>query len=229
MDALPEVIYLHGLGSSPQSDKATLVAAHLRALGYTVHIPVLSVPSLARLSVDAALDAATLCIEHAHHSNAGCVVIGSSFGGFLALRAIEKLAAPIRASVKATVLMAPVLTPWHPTCGMITPTMEAAWNHDGYFPVEESATGATVQVHVEFIRQLKRHSEAPARLVCPTLVIHGEQDEVVPVKQSMEFCSKQPLATLCVVQDVHRLLADPDRLVTTIEKFIRSCAEDAKQ
>jgi pimeloyl-ACP methyl ester carboxylesterase len=226
MDALPEVIYLHGLGSSPQSDKATLVAAHLRGLGYKVHIPALSLPSLAKLSVEVALDSAALCIEEAHRSNAGCVVIGSSFGGFLALKAIDKVAEPIKECVRAVVLMAPVLTPWHPTCGMITAEMEAAWNQQGSFPVEESATGAIVQVHVEFIRQLKRYSQAPVRLVCPTLIIHGEQDEVVPVTQSIEFCANQPSATLCVVQDVHRLLADPGQLLTTIEQFIGRRSED---
>jgi len=136
MDALPEVIYLHGLGSSPQSDKAVLVTRHLQGLGYRTHLPELSVPSLAGLSVDEAVATAVRCIEQAQTSNTGCFVVGSSFGGFLALRALRQLTDTASNGVRGVVLLAPVLTPWHPTAGMITPKMEQVWEQEGFFHVE---------------------------------------------------------------------------------------------
>ncbi len=223
MDALPELIYLHGLGSSPQSDKATLVRDHFRALGYSLTIPMLSVPSLSRLSVDEALASAVGCIERACFSNAGCIVVGSSFGGFLALCAMGQATAAAARAIRGMILMAPVLTPWHPTCGMITPSMEQEWERDGFFPVVESASGEVIHVHVDFIRQLKRHSMLQQRIECPTLIIHGNSDEVVPVSQSVEFCAQNPMTRLVILEDKHRLLADPGRLLMEIEEFVRSC------
>lgn len=223
MDALPEVIYLHGLGSSPQSDKAVLVTSHLQALGYKTRAPELSVPSLAALSVDEAVATAVGCIEEALKSNTGCVVVGSSFGGFVALRALGQVTHTSAHGIRGMVLMAPVLTPWHATCGMITTAMEETWERDGFFPVQESVSGQTIRVHVEFIRQLKQHSATTPLLTCPTLIIHGGGDEVVPVGQSAEFCSQQPMARLVVLDDNHRLLADPARLLAEIECFVTAC------
>jgi pimeloyl-ACP methyl ester carboxylesterase len=133
---------------------------------------------------------------------------------------LGRLTAAAARSIRAMVLIAPLLTPWHPTCGMITAQMEELWERDGFFPVEESASGELIHVHVEFIRQLKLHSESSRKLECPTLIIHGSKDEVVPVAQSVEFCAWQTMTRLVILEDNHRLLADPNRLLLEIEGFV---------
>jgi len=220
MNPLPEIIYLHGLGSSPRSDKARLITDHLRGLGYSAQAPSLSVPSLSALDIEEALRVVQGCLERVN-SPSGAILIGSSFGGFLALqatqRAIGRKGDPL---VKALVLLAPVVFPWHPTCGMITEAMEEHWAQKGAFPVHESESGLTVNVHIEFVRQLKSLTVDLGAELLPTLIIHGERDEVVPIQQSVEFCRRHPGTALIKLDDTHQLLAHPSKLVSAIQDFV---------
>ena len=224
MDPLPEVIYLHGLGSSPESDKARLITNYLQSLGYVTHTPNLSVPSLAKLSVNAAVLEVLRCVE-AVTSPCGYLMIGSSFGGFLALQVLERCQKVGTRQAKGIVLLAPALYPWHPVHGMVTASMEEAWNREGVFPVQESASGRTVGVHVDFIRQIKLCSVDKVELECATLLIHGQYDEVVPIEQSFQFCASRPSVTMVTLPDTHRMLADPKRLLKIIEDFVVVCGK----
>jgi pimeloyl-ACP methyl ester carboxylesterase len=222
MHTLPEVFYFHGLGSSPHSDKARLVTSHLQALGYSTHAPNLSVPNLQQLDIESALQVAVAAVK-ATSQGPGCVVIGSSFGGLIAMQVAERMRMAGDRRIQGLVLLAPVLNPWHPTHTMITQAMEEHWELKGEFPVQESISGNTVGVHVDFIRQLKLHTVDHLRVYCPTLIIHGEHDEVVPVGQSVNFSAAQQQVTLHVVPDTHQLLADPQMIVTQVIDFVARC------
>ena len=219
MNELPAVIYLHGLGSSPESPKALLVAEHLRSLGYGVTAPNLSLPSLAELSVDAAIERVVGEIESSSAAH-GVMLIGSSFGGFLALHAWERLSLEQKHGVRGMVLLAPLLYPWHQTCGVILPAVEEQWRRDGVFPIEQGATGLFVEVHVGFLDQLTKYRTHAVKLSVPTLIIHGQYDQSVPFAQSVEFSKQNSGVTLVGVSDNHQLLTDPLALLAHISGFL---------
>jgi pimeloyl-ACP methyl ester carboxylesterase len=62
----------------------------------------------------------------------------------------------------------------------------------------------------------------------PTLLVHGVNDEVVPVAQSREFVAAHPGTVLELLDDTHQLLGDPPKMLNIIERFILSGGTDSR-
>jgi fermentation-respiration switch protein FrsA (DUF1100 family) len=60
----------------------------------------------------------------------------------------------------------------------------------------------------------------PEMAACPTTVVHGWRDEVVPVEKGIALARAQR-ATLHVVNDDHRLHASLPRIVQWFDEFLR--------
>ncbi len=214
------VIYLHGLGSSPESPKAMLFSDGLGELGYRFVAPQLSLPSLSQLSVESSFKRAVEEVTKAAQKG-NVVIIGSSFGGFLATRSLGALPENIRERILAVVLLAPVIYPWHVRNPIISAEAEAKWSSLGSFPVEEGATGLVVSVHLKFIDELRVFSRLDIDTSKSTLVIHGERDEVVPYSHSVEFVAEHPFAKLISLEDNHQMMAYPQRLLEQVIGFLK--------
>lgn len=220
---VPQVIYLHGLGSSPGAVKAQLVSRWCRELEIPVETPSLSIPSFERLSVDAVIARVTHVVAQTEPERP-LILAGSSFGGFSALHSFARLGEAERAKVRGLFLMAPVFYPWHHTRGLLTPEIERVWREQGTFPITESATGRDVPVHYQFIQELRTYVSDVVSLSVPTIIIHGTRDETVSHEQSVEFSSKQPAARLVLLEDDHQLVAHPERLRKLFHEFVAEVA-----
>jgi len=220
---VPQVIYLHGLGSSPGSAKAQLVSRWCGELEIPVEMPSLSIPSFEHLSVDAVIARVTELVAQVEPERP-LILAGSSFGGFSALHTFSRLVEAERAKVRGLFLMAPVFYPWHRTRGLVTPEVERVWREQGAFPLTESATGRDVPVHYQFIEELRTYVSDVVSLSVPTTIIHGTRDETVSHEQSIEFSSKQPVARLVLLEDDHQLVAHPERLRELFHEFITKVA-----
>jgi len=195
-----------------------LFAEHFTALGHEVVVPELSLPSLQQLSVRAAVEQIHLVLAEAATRSA-VMLIGSSFGGFLAVHALSCLSAPVMRPVRGLVLLAPVLYPRHPREPIITPKMEADWQKAGVFPIAEGATGQYVSVHFRFLQELNEYASREPHVTLPTLIVHGARDEAVPYTHSVEFVEQNALARLVTLQDDHQMMAEPQKLVTLVREF----------
>jgi pimeloyl-ACP methyl ester carboxylesterase len=224
MKEIPALIYLHGLGSSPDSPKARLFARHFASVGWPLAVPQLSVPSLQRLSVEAALATASEALRNATQGGR-VILIGSSFGGYLALHALNRLAPATADNIAGLALLAPVLYPWHPEEPIISPSTEAAWKHAGVFPIEEGATGTHVPVHYGFLEELRECARDELSVSCPTLVVHGVRDATVPHRHSVEFVRRNSAAQLVSLDDDHQMMKEPHSLVSLVEEFIRGVSK----
>lgn len=90
-------IYLHGFNSSPNSEKATLLASYLSRLGHNIYAPFLPpVPGIIGKELYRLIDQQT-----ANET----ILVGSSLGAFYAIHLAE------RYNLKA-VLINPAITPW---------------------------------------------------------------------------------------------------------------------
>jgi predicted esterase YcpF (UPF0227 family) len=226
MSPKPNIIYLHGLGSGPRSQKGRLVKEYFSSKGYQVSLPSITVPSLAHLSPKAAIDLVVGEIR----ANRGhdLVVMGSSFGAFIALHAINSLAPDDRAHIVRVVLLAPALNPWDPRSGLLTPERERVWREVGSAPILDVETGNEVPVHYTFVEELRALDSRSVQLPIPTLIIHGTEDEVVPVSQSREFAASREGVILELVHDTHQLLKNPTKMLESIERFILSDSTDSR-
>ena len=226
MSPKPNIIYLHGLGSGPRSQKGVLVTEYFTSRGYEVSLPTISVPSLAELSPKAAIN--VVVREIRAQRGRDLILMGSSFGAFVAIHAINSLTPDEQAHVVRVVLLAPALNPWDPKSGLLTPERERAWREVGQAPVLDIETGREVPVHYQFVEELRVLDSRSVRLSMPVLIIHGTEDEVVPVSQSQEFASSREGVSLQLVPDTHQLLKNPTKMLESIERFILSDSTDSR-
>jgi pimeloyl-ACP methyl ester carboxylesterase len=188
----------------------------LTSLGYLTTAPDLSVPSLEQLSVHLAIERAQDAVMSTARGH-DVFVIGSSFGGFLGLQALSRLPRANKDRVVGVVLLAPALYPWHPSSGLITPSIAQQWRRDGFLALESSARGGLVNVHLQFMEDLRSYNSEEVRIEAPITIIHGRNDQTVPISQSEQFCAGRPGTTLVSLDDGHELMADPVVLMRHIE------------
>lgn len=211
------VAYLHGFASGPLSKKGVLLAERLRSRGVELRLPDLNRPSFSRLTVTGALEAVDELVGSAEAS--GGVegrwrFVGSSFGGYVAARWAELH--PER--VARLLLLCPgfdLLTRWPEILGR---EVFERWERDGVIPLADGA-GRMTPVHWGFIEDARRHPPFPD-VPCPTRLVHGTRDEVVPVETSRRYAAGRPHVTLREVDDDHGLLASVDAVGAEVEGFL---------
>jgi pimeloyl-ACP methyl ester carboxylesterase len=194
--------YLHGFASGPTSRKGSTLAAAFRARGVPFHQPDLNVPAFAALTYDGmlrgvdALDA--VAGEAAGGSRWGFV--GSSMGGWVAARWAELH--PER--VARLLLLAPGFDLANRWRHLISPAELAQWEERGWIEAKDGA-GVPARLHWGFMTDARAQPPFPTP-VCPTLILHGRHDTVVPLATSAEYARERPQVRLEVLDDDHELL-----------------------
>lgn len=158
---MPQLVFLHGLETGPHGNKFQTLAG--LGLGEVL------APDCRDLNSP---DARLPVIEAALAGKARLVLVGSSFGGLMALKFV--VAHPEQ--VAGIVLCAPAV---HRT--------EPGW------------------------------TPPPVSLSIPVRVLHGAQDETVPLAAVEAYCAANGLP-LSVVQDKHRLLASHEVMAELVRE-----------
>ena len=209
MDTPIGYAYLHGFSSSAQSRKGTALAAHLQARGVELHLLELNVPSFAQLTYSAALSVVdALSREHPEHQR--WRLVGSSMGAYLAARWAELH--PDR--VDRLVLQCPgfdLPSRWPVLMGA---DAMARWKQEGSLPIPD-ANGQPVAVHWEFVEDAQSHPAFP-EVPCPTTIIHGTRDTVVPIDGSRRYAATRDHVRLVEVDDDHQLTDSMPRIAAVV-------------
>jgi pimeloyl-ACP methyl ester carboxylesterase len=156
------------------------------------------------------------------------VIIGSSFGAFVATHVLAELSEDQRSRISKLVLIAPVFDPWDERGGLLTGERERIWRERGVFPLLDLERGMDVPVHYRFVEELRTLSAQSIAYRVPTLIVHGLRDEVVPCAQSEEFARNRPWVRLERFNDDHQLLGDPEALLKVVEGFILSKSAESR-
>lgn len=209
----PCLAYLHGFASGPLSKKGRALADRLARRRVELRLPDLNRPSFARLTVTGALEAVDDLVE----SGPPCAAwrfIGSSFGGYVAARWAELR--PER--VARLLLLCPgfdLPSRWPDLLG----TDEfARWEREGELLLPDGA-GRPTPVHWGFVEDVRRHPPFP-EVPCPTRIVHGTRDEVVPVEGSRRYAAGRSDVELVEVDDDHALLESLDTIAGEVEGFL---------
>jgi len=195
-------VHLHGFASGADSVKGQKIAEALRAHGVELETPDLNRPSFAKLTY-------TACLAYLDELLAGADRVrmsGSSMGGYLA--ALWAQLDPDR--VDRLLLLCPgfdLPTRW-PT--LVGADAMAKWERDGELEMPDRQ-GGTTAVHWEFIADARRHPAIP-EVPCPTVIIHGRHDIVVPISGSRRYAQARDHVRLIEVDDVHTLERSADVL-----------------
>lgn len=210
-------VHLHGFASSADSVKGQKLAQALREYGAVLETPDLNRPSFAKLTY-------TACLAHLDVLLAGATRVrmsGSSMGGYLAARWAELN--PDR--VERLLLLCPgfdLPSRW-PT--LVGATAMAAWERNGALPMPDR-DGNTTPVHWEFIVDARRHPRVP-EVPCPTVIVHGRHDIVVPISGSRRYAAAREHVRLIEVDDVHTLERSADLLQRIAVEHLLDRDDDA--
>jgi hypothetical protein len=213
--------YLHGFASSSQSTKGQALRRHYAARGdVELHTPDLNHPSFAELTYSgmlAAFDAFDARLDEIEQVEPGSTcwrLIGSSMGGWVASRWAQMH--PSR--VDRLLLLCPAFDFVDRWPVLLGPQAFERWREQGSIPILD-ATKQLVDVHYELYLDAKRQ---PARAVpgCPTIVIHGTRDEVVPITISREYAAPHWHIELIEVDDDHLLLGSMGRIEQVVDDFL---------
>ena len=203
--------YLHGFASSAGSRKGTALAARFADRGLEFLTPDLNSPSFARLTYTGAL--AAFDTFDARTGARPWQLVGSSMGGYLAARWAELH--PSR--VDRLVLLCPGFDLGRRWPAVVGADGMARWRAHGALTLP-NPQGEPEAVHWGFIEDALRHPAHP-EVPCPTLIIHGRRDEVVPLSSSEAYAADRRHVTLHVVDDDHGLAASIDEITTRVFDF----------
>lgn len=192
-------LYLHGFASSPQATKAIAFKRLFAERGASLLCPDLARPSFSRMTITAQLEAIDEAVDALP---AGEVTfVGSSMGGYLA--ALWASAHPGR--VARLALLCPGFDMRARWQAMLGDEAMQRWRELGSLEMPDAA-GKPTPVHIGLLDDAEKHPSAPAPS-CPTLIVHGVRDEVVPVEVSRRYAAAHVGVRLIEVDDEHRLLA----------------------
>lgn len=210
--------YLHGFASSAQSTKGQAMRRFYAERNLDLMTLDLNRPRFGRqtyttmLSVLDDMDA-----EHGPREPRPWRLFGSSMGGYTAARWAELN--PER--VDRLILLCPAFDFAERWPTMLGEAAFARWKAEGTLDMP-GPTGALEPVHFElFADAASNHPNRPA-VPCPTLIIHGRNDPIVPIEGSREYAAAHAdRVRLIEVDDDHSLASSLEAIqAAAIEHFI---------
>lgn len=198
--------YLHGFASSSYSRKGLFLREAFRSRGVEMELPDLNVPSFEKLTYSAILDALDDLDGPVANSSYRWRIIGSSMGGYLAARWSELR--PER--LERAVLLCPGFDLGTRWAGLVGDEAMSRWRTTGRLELPD-AEDRPRPVHWGFIEDSRSHPAFP-EIRCPTLIIHGRQDEVVDIAGSRRYAGDRDHVDLVEVDDDHGLAASMERI-----------------
>lgn len=203
--------YFHGFASSPLATKAQSLRRVFSAFGLDLAIPDLNRPTFSELSPSACLRAIeALCGADDEPS---WRIIASSFGALLGTAFAEST--PER--VDRMVLLAPAFDFAPRWAARMGPEAMHRWLDVGAFPFENGA-GEIVPVHYRFFEEVSELPAAPHPPV-PILILHGVDDEIVPIEGSRRYAEEHDNVVLVELEGDHRLHDQIDRIDAEVQRF----------
>jgi hypothetical protein len=139
-------------------------------------------------------------------------LIGSSLGGLVSLRY-----AHLFGGVERLLLLAPALAA---LTEIVSEEERALWEAAGAAPIAHPVFGREVEVRYDLHADSLRYLE-PVPPPAPTLIIHGRQDEHVPIQHSETYASAFPEEVSLVEVDAgHDLNDHLDLIWEHVESFL---------
>jgi pimeloyl-ACP methyl ester carboxylesterase len=200
-------VYLHGFASSPDSRKAQAFAKAFEAREIVLEIPALDSGDFEHLTISGQLS----IVEKLLQGEAACL-IGSSMGGYLAA-----LYASRHAETARLVLLAPAFN--FPGRWAARADHDGQWSASGWLEVYHYGDKRQRRLHYGMIEDARQYPPTPD-FHQPCLILHGTNDDTVPVTESREFAGCHPAALLRELDSDHELANVLETVIVTGMTFL---------
>jgi pimeloyl-ACP methyl ester carboxylesterase len=189
--------YLHGFTSGPSSSKALFIARKFQELSIPLNLVDFNQPDFTTLTLSRQIEQ----VARSFPEQEDITVIGSSLGGLTAAWLGEKYP-----QVKNLILLAPAfgfLPLWLSRLGQET---VQEWQKSGFLKVYHYGFREIREINYQFVPDLRSYPEYQLQRPVPTLIIHGKNDEVIPVQHSRDYVRLRPWVDLVELESDHGLL-----------------------
>jgi predicted esterase YcpF (UPF0227 family) len=207
-------LYLHGFASSPQSAKAQFLKRQFASIGQTLYILDLNQGDFAHLTLTRQIQQAVTWIG----DRAPITIIGSSLGGLTAAWIAQQ--PEVKDRIEHLVLLAPAfqfLSQWLPRLGADT---VSHWRATGWLEVYHYGLGTTVPLAYDFVTEAQLYNEHQLTAKIPTLILHGRQDDVIPIQASRDYARQRPWVQLIELESDHSLGDVQPAIWTAVQSFL---------
>lgn len=194
---MTKYIYLHGFASSPNSAKAKYLRDGMAEYNIDLQIPDLNWGDFYNLTITRQI---TQISREFPQDNSPVTLIGSSLGGLTASYIAEKYH-----QVQRLILLAPAfgfLSHWLPKLG--TEQLQL-WKQKNSLMVYHYGEQRQLPLSYNFFKDTSKYHEEILQHAIPTLILHGKQDDVIPIEASRNFAEKRPWVELREFDSDHLL------------------------
>ena len=188
-------IYLHGLCSSPGSNKRRFLQRKCAPSGVEIHAPELNVPSFEGLTITAQVEAVGAFLDQLQPSGQ-VVFIGSSFGGLISLLSAQ--ANPD--AVARLLLIAPTTRFLGHGLPALTGTTMEGWKETGYLEMLHYSDNRIHRLGYQLVEDSATYDYDKLTVPHPVLIVHGDADEVVPFQRSVDWSARHPNSRLAPIR-----------------------------
>ncbi|QKQ74315.1 YqiA/YcfP family alpha/beta fold hydrolase [Nostoc sp. TCL240-02] len=192
-----QYIYLHGFASSPNSAKARDIGDRFAKIQTKLKIPDLNAGDFSQLTITRQI--AQVTAEFSNDSTP-VTLIGSSLGGLTAAHLGQQYL-----QVERLVLLAPAfgfLSHWLPKLG---DEEVQHWQQEKYIMVYHYGEERSIPLSYDFVIDAAQYQEKFLQRSIPTLILHGKNDEVIPIEASRDFACCRSWVELVELDSDHAL------------------------
>ncbi|MHC5936380.1 YqiA/YcfP family alpha/beta fold hydrolase [Nostoc sp.] len=190
-------IYLHGFASSPNSAKARDISNRFTQIQTKLKIPDLNAGDFSQLTITRQL---TQVAAQFNNDSTPVTLIGSSLGGLTAAHLGQQ-----NLQVQRLVLLAPAfgfLSHWLPKLG---DEQIQGWQQEKYIMVYHYGEQRSLPLSYDFVTDAAQYQEKLLQRPIPTLILHGKNDQVIPIEASRDFGRSRPWVELVELDSDHAL------------------------
>ncbi|MEH2072391.1 MAG: YqiA/YcfP family alpha/beta fold hydrolase [Nostoc sp.] len=190
-------IYLHGFASSPKSAKARHIGDRFSQIHTELKIPDLNADDFSQLTITRQI--AQVAAEFPKDSTR-VTLIGSSLGGLTAAHLAQQ-----HLQVQRLVLLAPAfgfLSHW---LVKFTDEEIQRWQQEKYLMIYHYGEARSLPLSYDFVTDAAQYQEELLQRHIPTLILHGKNDEVIPIEASRNFRHWRPWVELVELDSDHAL------------------------
>ena len=188
-------IYLHGFASNPYSAKARYIRDRFLEKHIPLSVPDLNQNNFSELTLTRQIDQVSQ-----EFKDVPVTLIGSSLGGLTAAWLGEKYP-----QIERLVLLAPAFGFLSHYLTRLGSEAVQNWQESGFLSVYHYAEKRSLPLSYQFVLDSQNYADQALRRSIPTLILHGQQDEVIPLTASQKYAQSRSWVELIELDSDHGL------------------------
>ncbi|ACK64241.1 protein of unknown function UPF0227 [Rippkaea orientalis PCC 8801] len=204
-------IYLHGFASSPYSVKAQYLRDRFAQSQIPLILPDLNQGDFSNLTLTRQLQQVAAQFRE---TETPITLIGSSLGGLTAAWLGEKYP-----QVERLVLLAPAFGLLDRWLNRLGTTEVKQWEERGSLLVYHYGEKRSQPINYSFVTDTRQYPEHQLQRSVPTLILHGQRDDIVPIEYSRDYAKQRPWVELRELNSDHGLTDAMEQIWLAIAEF----------